>query len=394
MRGSLLDTKHIAFQQLVMSESPTAVTSNPSKVALDPDAKRLESFGRALDALRKEVEDKLGTEDVVHIQRVSKWSAALEITGRGLIHFSFEPLGFSLGVAALSAHKALELMELGHMALHGCYDKIPGAEAYHADHFKWKAPIDETSWHRGHNIRHHQYTNIAGRDPDLNFGIYRLSSRIPFRRLHRGQPVSNLVSWLWFTTAINAHVTGIIELVAPHGEAHVLREKTPETVRTAQRAFFSKMLRYYGREYVFFPLLAGPFFWKTLLGNAMSEMARDVYAAATIYCGHVGAVDYPENAHAKGRAQWYKMQAEGARDFAVPPVVSVLCGALDRQIEHHLFPRLPPNRLREIAPRVKAICEAHGVRYLEKDWPTTLREVLRDLRNMASPAASPLSAVI
>jgi linoleoyl-CoA desaturase len=70
-----------------------------------------------------------------------------------------------------------------------------------------------------------------------------------------------------------------------------------------------------------------------------------------------------------------------------------LCGGLDRQIEHHLFPRLPPNRLREIAPRVRAVCEAHGVRYLSKGWFSTLREVMGELRNLSRPTAVPLDAV-
>ena len=41
--------------------------------------------------------------------------------------------------------------------------------------------------------------------------------------------------------------------------------------------------------------------------------------------------------------------AEGSRDVDLPDWLSTLCGGLDKQIEHHLFPRLPPNRLREVA---------------------------------------------
>jgi fatty acid desaturase len=274
-------------------------------------------------------------------------------------------------------------MEIGHMALHGCYDGMAGAERFQAKAFVWKTPIDEASWLRGHNIRHHQYTNVARRDPDLNFGVYRLSAHIPHRRLHWAQPLSNLLSWPVFTTAMNAHVTGVLEVWAPHGEAHAVREKTWANIWAAHRAFLSKMARYYGREYVVFPALAGPFFWKTWLGNVLSEVLRDVYAGATIYCGHVGVKDHPAGTQAKGRAQWYKMQAEGSRNYSVPHVFSLLSGALDRQIEHHLFPRLPPNRLREIAPRVKAICAAHGVGYVEKSWAGTLRDVMRELRNLS-----------
>jgi linoleoyl-CoA desaturase len=61
-----------------------------------------------------------------------------------------------------------------------------------------------------------------------------------------------------------------------------------------------------------------------------------------------------------------------------------LCGALDLQIEHHLFPRMPPNRLREIAPRVRAICEAHGVRYRSAGFVSTLRSVFTELRQLGS----------
>lgn len=373
----------------VTSLDPVPAGDGKTLPAFVSEAHRLESFGRALDALRKEVESDLGARDAAHIKRIGAISTTMEVVGRGLIHFSFEPIGFGLGVGALWAHKSLELMEIGHMALHGAYDRVDAGKRYESKGFHWKAPIDEASWHTGHNVRHHQYTNIEGRDPDINFGVLRLSARVPYRAAHALQPVSNLLSWFAFTTAINLHVTGMIDAYVHAGEPEMLRDRSPASLRTARRAFFSKMARYYGKEYVFYPMLAGPFFWKTLLGNALSEVGRDVYAAATIYCGHVGASDYPRGTHAKGRARWYVMQAEAARDIDVPLPVSILCGALDRQIEHHLFPRLPPNRLREIAPRVRAVCEAHGVRYRSDSWPRTLVDVWHKLRGLSSKHAAP-----
>jgi hypothetical protein len=52
------------------------------------DRRRIEAFGRALDALRKEVEADLGERDVAYMRRVRSASRRLELTGRGLIHFS------------------------------------------------------------------------------------------------------------------------------------------------------------------------------------------------------------------------------------------------------------------------------------------------------------------
>jgi NADPH-dependent stearoyl-CoA 9-desaturase len=352
------------------------------------EAERLASFGRALDALKSEVERELGETDAQHILRIGRLSKRLEVAGRTLMHFSFEPVGFSLATAALFVHKALELMEIGHPALHGCYDGLPGAEKYASATFKWKSPIDEASWRREHNMLHHQFTNIEGRDPDLNFGVLRLSGRVPYRLVHALQPISNVVTFFVFGAALNLHATGMIDLYLREGEPQVLPDKKPATKRAAKRAFLSKMARHYGREYGLFPLLAGPFFGKVLLGNLLSEVARDVYAASIIYCGHVGADDYAAGTETPTRAHWYKLQVEGARDVEVPEFVSILCGALDKQIEHHLFPRLPPNRLREIAPRVRAICEQHGVHHRRDSWPRTLWSVLRELTTMAVPSKS------
>jgi linoleoyl-CoA desaturase len=127
-----------------------------------------------------------------------------------------------------------------------------------------------------------------------------------------------------------------------------------------------------------FPVLAGPFFWKVLLGNWLAETVRDVYSAATIFCGHVGedVKSYPKGARSHGRGQWYAMQVEATNDFEVPWAISVLCGGLDLQIEHHLFPQLAPQRLREIAPAVRDICERYGVAYKTDTWGRTLSKAL------------------
>jgi linoleoyl-CoA desaturase len=63
--------------------------------------------------------------------------------------------------------------------------------------------------------------------------------------------------------------------------------------------------------------------------------------------------------------------------------VSVLCGGLDKQIEHHLFPTLAPQRLREIAPEVREICERYGVAYKSASWGRTLRKALAHIRDLA-----------
>jgi linoleoyl-CoA desaturase len=77
------------------------------------------------------------------------------------------------------------------------------------------------------------------------------------------------------------------------------------------------------------------------------------------------------------------MQVMSTNNYEVSRPISILCGGLDHQIEHHLFPMLPPPRLREIAPEVRTICERHGVPYKTDTWGATLRKALAHIGRLA-----------
>jgi linoleoyl-CoA desaturase len=365
---------------------PSEIASSTSTPLPNARQERLRRFGEAIDAIRDRVEAKVGIEDVAYIRRVDRFSRAMEVVGRVLIHVSVEPIAFSAGVIALWLHKQLQATEIGHTALHGAYDKLEGAERFRSATFSWDVPIDEESWRYGHNVKHHQYTNVAGRDPDIHFGPARLTEHTPWRPFHRWQHVF-MVGFLApnFGFLMNWHFTGLNDVYLGNGrpeEFDVLRDRSQKSVKEAHQKALRKYVPYYLKNYVFFPLLAGPMFWKVLLGNWLAETLRDLYSAATIYCGHVGedVAAYDAGTRAHGRGEWYAMQVEATNDYEVSLPVSILCGGLDLQIEHHLFPRLPPNRLREIAPEVRAACHAHGVAYRTDTWGRTLKKALEHVR--------------
>jgi NADPH-dependent stearoyl-CoA 9-desaturase len=358
------------------------------------EAARLRRFAETIDALRARVEAEIGAEDVAYIRKVRRCSLALEVAGRSLIHFSVDPITFAVGVAALWVHKQLETAEIGHTTLHGTYDKLPGADDFRSRTFRWRFPVDEQSWREGHNVRHHQYTNIAGRDPDIHFGQVRLNRRTPHQLRHYLQLPMVLVHSSHFGLAINVHVTGVIDALFGNGRPErldFLPDDRAETKRAAYRRALRKLVPYYARELVFFPAFAGPFFGKVLLGNLLTEVLRDIYTAATVLCGHVGpdVADYPEGTRAGSRGAWYRMQVEAANNFEVPRLVSILCGALDLQIEHHLFPRFPTNRLRQVAAEVRQACADCGVAYHSEPWGRTLAKVGRQLWRLSFPDRPP-----
>jgi linoleoyl-CoA desaturase len=374
-------------REVNMSQRLALRTEESNEIPSDAEAERLRRFGEALDAIRRDVEAQVGDQDVRYVERLQRFSRAMEVAGRVLLHVSFEPAGFLTGVAALWIHKQLQATEIGHTALHGAYDGLPDAARFQSKTFSWDLPIDEEAWRAGHNVKHHQYTNVAGRDPDIHFGHVRLTEHTPWRRRNRRQLAHTLLlifpNFAWM---MNAHFTGLIDVYVGNGRGDLdfLKDRSLPEVARAHRRALRKYLPYYAKNYLLFPLLAGPGFAKVLLGNWLAETIRDVYSAATIYCGHVGedVKAYPEGTRAHGRGAWYAMQVEAAHNFEVSRPISILCGGLDRQIEHHLFPRLPPNRLRQIAPAVRAVCEQHGVRYQTASWRKTLKKALGRIRQL------------
>lgn len=373
--------------------NPTT-TELTAEVATLTDDERLERFGRAIDALKARIKDEIGEDDVRYIERVQRVSQVAEVVGRTLLVVSLDPFTYGLGVFSLFVHKQLEAAELGHTILHGAFDGLEGAEAFQSKGYAWKIPIDEDSWRRGHNARHHGGTNVAGRDPDIHFGNVRLTAETPHHWYHRGQLLTSvLVIWPFFTFHMGAHFAGLIDAYVGNGredELDFLRDRSPESVKDAWRRALRGWGPYYLREWVFWPALAGPLFPKVLFGNVLSDVMRDVYSAVTIFCGHVGeeTASYAEGTTPESRGHWYAMQVEASNDFEVSFPVSVLCGALDLQIEHHLFPRFPTQRLRQVAPEVKRICEAHGVAHRSASWPRTLGSALKKIARLGRPEAT------
>jgi linoleoyl-CoA desaturase len=121
------------------------------------------------------------------------------------------------------------------------------------------------------------------------------------------------------------------------------------------------------KDYLLWPLASGRSWKHTLLANLTAGVLRNVWSHSVIMCGH-----FPEGVEAfeqesvrpdETKGEWYLRQMLGSADIAGPPLLHVLAGNLSHQIEHHLFPDLPSNRYAEIAPRVRATLEKHGLRY-------------------------------
>lgn len=79
----------------------------------------------------------------------------------------------------------------------------------------------------------------------------------------------------------------------------------------------------------------------------------------------------------------------GSANFDAGPVLGYLSGNLCYQIEHHLFPDLPSNRLPEIAVQVRALCDKYDLPYTTGPLPRQYLMVARTIVKLALPDKLP-----
>jgi linoleoyl-CoA desaturase len=351
-------------------------------------AEQARCFRRELDELRQEHAEKIGHHDAEYIRAVRTVARISHVAGRLLIHFSLEPVSWSAGVALLGTYKALENMEIGHNVLHGQYDFMHDPSLSSAT-YEWDMVGTAKSWKRAHNATHHVFTNVIGRDRDFGYNAFRFSDEVPWRPFHLLQPLLSPLSGLFFQFSIGAYDLGVLDALGPKpsGAARPRRRPAREVAREAW-AFARKAVRKGLVEYVLYPSLAGPFAPKVAAGNALANALRNGWAYAVIYCGHLTertASFREEDLAGEDRAGWYVRQVMGSSNFEASRIVHVLSGHLGFQIEHHLFPSLPAWRYPEMAPRVREICERHGLPYVTGSLASQFGSAMRRLVRFAVP---------
>ena len=341
------------------------------------------AFGAELDELRNRVLAAVGENDARYVRRVRdavRWS---ELGGRALLFAGMLPPAWVLGTLLLSLSKILENMELGHNVMHGQYDWMQDPE-FHSQTYDWDNVCPAAAWRHSHNYQHHTFTNILGRDRDLGYGFLRLFPEQRWHPAHLLQPATSLLLALGFEWGVALHDLELERgLRGEKSLGQVLKELNP-VLRKARRQLL--------KDYVIFPLLAGPFFLPVLAGNFGANLIRNVWSFAIIFCGHFTehVETFPESVlEDETRGAWYLRQLKGSSNLNGGPLFHILSGNLSHQIEHHLFPNLPANRYAEIAVEVKRIAGKYGQHYNTGSFARQLEAVVTRIFRYALPNTAP-----
>lgn len=339
------------------------------------------SLEEELNEIRDEALSDVGQKDADYIRKMIRLQRWIEISGRITLMLGFlHPFFWVLGVLSLALSKILDNMEIGHNVLHGQYDWMNDPNI-NSRHYEWDIVGDAGSWKRIHNYEHHTYTNVIGKDRDFGYGILRLSNDLPWRRKNLWQFFSYLNLSLLFEWGIAYH-----ELAA---ERVFFGKKKKERVSSVtdqelKKNFFSKISKQTFRDYLFFPIIAGPMFLQVLAGNLIANIIRNIWTSTVIFCGHFteGVHTFTEE-QCKGetKGEWYYRQMLGSSNFKGKRWFHILTGHLSCQIEHHLFPDIPAHRYVDMAVKVEAVAKKYDIPYntgsFLKQYGTVVKRILK-----------------
>lgn len=360
----------------------------------------VEEIGRELDALRDEVMESRGDRDRRYILKVIRTQRMLALVGRVLMLASLALLprwqhalaGWSsftavigVGTVLLGLAKILENMEIGHNVMHAQWDWMRDPDV-NSGSWEWDHVCPSDQWKHSHNVVHHTWTNVLGKDRDVGYGMLRVTDRQRWSAFYLMQPLSAALMAVLFEWFIALHDLEINRVLAG--------KRTKADLQPMLKAIRQKVSRQALKDYVLWPLLAGPFCLYVLAANALANILRNVWTYVIIFCGHFPAgVHYftKEEVEGETRARWYVRQILGACNIQGGALFNVLSGNLSHQIEHHLFPDMPSNRYPEIAPRVRALCARYQLPYnaasFTRQFGTTTAKLLRLTFPMAGARA-------
>ncbi|MES2297965.1 MAG: acyl-CoA desaturase [Pseudomonadota bacterium] len=348
-------------------------------------------FGREVEAIRNEVMDSRGERDARYIRRLIRVQRSMAVAGRLLIYASLALLprwGHALaswacfwpaigaGTLVLACSKILENMEIGHNISHAQWDWLRDP-AIQSGSWEWDHVCPSDQWKHSHNVKHHTWTNVFGKDADVGgYGLLRLFSAQRWKPFNLGNPLYALLLALLFEWGIAIQELELGKVFFGRMSFESIR---PLWLRTRE-----KMLRQVAKDYLLFPLLAGPFFLFVCGANAVANVLRNLWTYLIIFCGH-----FPLGVHVfskaevenETRAHWYVRQLLGSCNIGGGKLFHIMSGNLSHQIEHHLFPDMPSNRYPEVAPRVRALCVRYGLAYntgsLTRQFGTTVLRIVR-----------------
>lgn len=227
--------------------------------------------------------------------------------------------------------------------------------------------ISHSWWNQKHN-QHHANPNHVDKDPDIQFPFLafdpsQVASLHPLLRPVVAVQAFVFVAVLPFQ-ALNMRLTSLRHLVSRDSKSRPLQ--------------LASMALHFTLYAVLLMNLGGA--WQAIVFAVVHQGVFGLYNSSVFASNHKGMAMIQEGS----RLDFFREQVLTSRNVTGHPVVDFWYGGLNYQIEHHLFPTMPRNRLREAQVIVERFCRERDVPYYATGLFTSYREGFQHLHQIGA----------
>jgi linoleoyl-CoA desaturase len=277
-------------------------------------------------------------------------------------------------------------MSVMHDANHGAYSKNQKVN-------KWVGYTllmlggNVYNWKTQHNVLHHTYTNIAGKDNDIDGSFsMRFDPHQPHKKFHKHQwyyafLFYSIMTLYWCTAK------DFVQFAKYKKEG--VNKQTPAENRKLLWTIIASKAGFFG-VFIGLPLAAGIPIGQILLGFLIMHIIGGLVLSLIFQLAHVVEETEFPLPDAKGSMEhsWLVHQLHTTANFARNNAfLNWYSGGLNHQVEHHLFPNICHVHYPKIAPIVKKTAKEFGFPYNEhKTFSGALKSHVRMLRRFGAPS--------
>jgi linoleoyl-CoA desaturase len=244
------------------------------------------------------------------------------------------------------------------------------------------------NWKIQHNILHHTYTNIEGRDEDIaSRGPIRLSEHAPLRKIHRYQYIH---AFFFYGLLTLAKLVKDFTQLAKYNKEGITKQHHSNPKFEYAKMVIVKVT--YLFVVIGLPIIFTGFsWWQVLLGFFIMHWVAGCILSTVFQMAHVveGTEQPLPNANGVIENDWAIHELLTTADFGRNNrFLTWYSGGLNFQIEHHLFPHICHIHYHKIAPIVEKTAKEFGYPYNAKpSLLAALASHIRRLKELGQPSA-------
>jgi fatty acid desaturase len=222
-------------------------------------------------------------------------------------------------------------------------------------------------------VGHHANPNDVDTDPDIGPGVISYSEKQAWASRGVLRLVARYQAFLFFPLLF------LLSLIMHANSGRFLLGRRSKYRRLECGLLALHLLLYIG----FFLYLLGP--WWALMVIVISQCCGGFYLASVFAPNHKGM----PQVEAGSEPDFLRRQVLTSRNVHAHPLTDIWYGALNYQIEHHLFPTMARNRMARAHDIVREFCEGRGIPYYETSMLRSYREILGFLHQVGAPLREP-----